>query len=102
MTHYETINEIRKTVSKDDLLCQLAEECSELAQAALKLRRAITKTNPTPVTYNQALEDLMEEAADVLLCLRVLPEVEENGYIIDIGIAEKAERWLSRLQEVQV
>lgn len=102
MTHRETINEIRKTVSKDDLLCQLAEECSELAQAALKLRRAITKTNPTPVTYNQALEDLMEEAADVLLCLRVLPEVEENGYIIDIGIAEKAERWLSRLQEVQV
>lgn len=102
MTHHETINEIRKTVSKDDLLCQLAEECSELAKAALKLRRAITKTNPTPVTYNQALEDLMEEAADVLLCLRVLPEVEENGYIIDIGIAEKAERWLSRLQEVKV
>lgn len=102
MTHRETINEIRKTVSKDDLLCQLAEECSELAQAALKLRRAITKTNPTPVTYNQALEDLMEEAADVLLCLRVLPELEEYGYIIDIGITEKAERWLSRLQEVQV
>jgi hypothetical protein len=101
MTHRETINEIRKTVSKDDLLCQLAEECSELSQAALKLRRAITKTNPTPVTYNQALEDLMEEAADVLLCLRVLPEVEENGYIIDIGIAEKAERWLNRLQEVR-
>lgn len=102
MTHRETINEIRKTVSKDDLLCQLAEECSELSKAALKLRRAITKTNPTPVTYNQALEDLMEEAADVLLCLRVLPEVEENGYIIDIGIVEKAERWLNRLQEVQV
>ena len=102
MTHRKTINEIRKTVSKDDLLCQLAEECLELAQAALKLRRAITQTNPTPVTYNQALEDLMEEAADVVLCLRVLPEVEENGYIIDIGIAEKAERWMNRLQEVQV
>lgn len=102
MTHRKTINEIRKTVSKDDLLCQLAEECLELAQAALKLRRAITQTNPTPVTYNQALEDLMEEAADVVLCLQVLPEVEENGYIIDIGIAEKAERWMNRLQEVQV
>ena len=102
MTHREIINEIRKTVSKEDLLCQLAEECSELAKAALKLRRAITKTNPTPVTYNQALEDLMEEVADVMLCLRVLPEAEENGYIIDIGTAEKAERWLSRLQEVQV
>jgi hypothetical protein len=101
MTHRETIQEIRKMISEEDLLCQLAEECTELAKAALKLRRAITKTNPTPVTYNQALEDLMEEVTDVILCLRVLPEAEENGYIIDIGTIEKAERWLSRLREVQ-
>lgn len=101
MTHRETINEIRKMISEEDMLCQLAEECTELAKAALKLRRAITKTNPTPVTYNQAFEDLMEEAADVLLCLRVLPEADENVYLIDIGTMEKAERWLSRLQEVQ-
>lgn len=33
---------------KAEILAQLAEETSELAQAALKLRRAIDKENPTP------------------------------------------------------
>lgn len=33
---------------KAEILAQLAEEASELAQAALKLRRAIDKENPTP------------------------------------------------------
>lgn len=33
-----------------DLLCQLAEEASELAQAALKLKRAMEGTNPTPMS----------------------------------------------------
>lgn len=31
-----------------ELLAQLAEESAELAQAALKLRRAYDGTNPTP------------------------------------------------------
>ena len=31
-----------------EILAQLAEEASELAQAALKLRRALDGTNPTP------------------------------------------------------
>ena len=33
------IEYIREQLSKEELLCQLAEEASELAQAALKLRR---------------------------------------------------------------
>lgn len=33
---------------KTEILAQLAEEASELAQAALKLRRALDGTNPTP------------------------------------------------------
>lgn len=35
-------------LSKTEILAQLAEEASELAQAALKLRRAMDGTNPTP------------------------------------------------------
>lgn len=100
MTHQDTINEIRKTVSTEDLLCQLAEECAELAQAALKLRRTMSMSNPTPVTHSEAVEVLLEEAADVLLCLRTIPEAEGNGYYIDITIGEKADRWLNRLREV--
>ncbi len=41
---------IKEHLPKAEILCQLAEEASELAQAALKLRRALDGTNPTPVT----------------------------------------------------
>ena len=34
---------------KTEILAQLAEEAAELAQAALKLRRSLDGTNPTPV-----------------------------------------------------
>lgn len=43
------IRYIASVLSTEDILCQLAEEASELAQAALKLRRALTGTNPTPL-----------------------------------------------------
>lgn len=38
---------------KTEILAQLAEEASELAQAALKLRRALDGTNPTPKIYKK-------------------------------------------------
>ena len=51
---------------------QLAEEAAELSKAALKVARIIRKENPTPVTYEQAIANLEEEAADVRNCLRVV------------------------------
>ena len=45
---------IAENLSDEDILCQIAEEAAELAQAALKLRRAMTGTNPTPVTVDEA------------------------------------------------
>ena len=36
-----------------ELLCGLAEEASELSQAALKLRRAIDNKNPTTKTCSE-------------------------------------------------
>lgn len=48
----ERRTEVSKKVSdilpKTEILAQVAEEASELAQAALKLRRALDGTNPTP------------------------------------------------------
>lgn len=35
------ISEIAGKLPADEILCQCAEECAELAQAALKLRRAM-------------------------------------------------------------
>ncbi len=49
------------------LLRQAAEECCELAQAALKVVRAEEKT--TPMTLPEARESLIEEMADVQLML---------------------------------
>lgn len=40
-----------------EVLAQLAEEVAELAQAALKLRRALDGTNPTPCFLVKGLSD---------------------------------------------
>ena len=39
---------IRAYLNDDEIPAQMAEEASELAQACLKLRRAIGDNNPTP------------------------------------------------------
>lgn len=39
---------ISEILPKTEILTQLVEEASELAQVALKLRRALDGTNPTP------------------------------------------------------
>ena len=41
---------IVKHLSLSERVAQLAEEAAELAQAALKYRRALDGVNPTPVT----------------------------------------------------
>ena len=57
---------IAANLSEEDILCQIAEEAAELAQAALKLRRAITQTNPTPVSDEEAVDSIIEEYADTI------------------------------------
>lgn len=41
---------IIEEIGEAAMLEQLAEECTELAKAALKMARIIRKENPTPVT----------------------------------------------------
>ena len=77
-----------------ELLAGLAEECAELAQAALKLRRAYDKTNPTPVGEEDAYDDLLEEIADVEL---YLDQISINRQRIEEIKGVKAYRWLKRL-----
>lgn len=78
----------------NELLCGLAEECSELAQAALKLRRAYDQTNPTPVNTDTAFEKLCEEIADVLLYIEQV--TVPMPYILEIK-QRKLKRWQIRL-----
>lgn len=90
------MNKIYMVMGIPELLAQLAEEATELAQAALKLRRVVDGKNPTPVTYDDALENLLEEVADVDLVLAVLGLCEsfEDEYT---RIKTKMARWETRL-----
>ena len=47
---------------------QLAEECAELGQAALKLSRAMRRENPTRSTVEELLKMLIEEMGDQHRC----------------------------------
>lgn len=58
-----------ETIGAPAMMELLAEECSELSQAALKLSRILRKENPTPVTEADAENHLCEEMADVQLCI---------------------------------
>lgn len=88
---------IKQHIPQDELLAQLAEECAELSQAALKLRRALTGINPTPVTAEEARKNLVEETADVYNVLGLLLDAVDNAEIYSI-IRRKRKRWLKRLE----
>ena len=90
---------IAANLSEEDILCQISEETDELAKAALKLRRAITQTNPAPVTVDEAVENIIEEYADTIGAIEiwavkcgggVLITGAEIGEIIDKKYARKA------------
>ena len=71
---------------------QLAEECAELAQAAVKMSRYLRGENPPAKGIIELTKDLIEEATDVKICMDILhieadPEIEERKYV----------RWHQRL-----
>lgn len=73
---------------------QLAEECSELAQAALKKARKLRNENYTPKTMDEIDADILEEYNDVRLCAMVL-NLNENPW----SITNKLNRWIRRNTE---
>lgn len=83
---------------------QTAEECVELAHAYQKMARVLRGVNPTPVTYEQAMEQIREEYIDVLLCqdlLDIYPNVvlPPERFIEDYN--SKKNRWKERIIEMK-
>lgn len=72
-----------KELGMNVMLLQLAEEASELAQAALKMERVRVGVNPTPVTYKEAYAHLEEEYTDVIQCARELKLRVDEVQIFD-------------------
>ena len=113
-------SDIRSRIQKRELLAQVAEEAVELslsamdissatdgtalakasaklAHSALKLRRALSFENPTPISPQEAMWKVQEEVADVLLCLDLLG-IDVTDANIDLIQEEKATRWIHRLK----
>lgn len=86
---------VRQKLGKAEILAQLAEECAELGKAALKLRRVLDGTNPTPVTAEEANANLREEIADVLGCVGLIGFIETDA---NAQLERKFRRWVRRLE----
>ena len=86
---------IKEMIPVCELLAGLAEECSELAQAALKLRRCYDGTNPTPADPDRQYECFLEEIGDVEL---YLDQLSINRTVIRDYKAMKLYRWKQRLE----
>ena len=91
------INEIADKLGKEEILCQLSEECSELIQSCLKYRR--TMKGLTPKTETEARDSLFEELADVLLNIQqmmyLFSDEDINDRIKTIQ-SYKTNRWWRR------
>lgn len=99
--------EVSDILPKTEILAQLAEEASELAQAALKLRRALDGTNPTSKSVAECEANLMEEFADINNAINALYDAwfgddfnsEREFWDAEREIEDaKYKRWLSRLK----
>ena len=94
------INFIRANLSERAILEQLAEESSELAQAALKMIRASNHENPTPVTREEAYIDIIKECADIYSCLVALGyNTAKERLLISQTMHEKQKRWVERIKK---
>ena len=92
------IHQIAFQLGEEELLCQLAEECAELDKAAMKLRRVLNGKNPTPVTEEEARAALLEEIADVSICLTALGvDSGQDRMKIQAEVDRKTRRWAERL-----
>lgn len=83
-----------KSIPEPALYEQLAEECTELGKAALKMARVLRKENPTPVKLEEAQEMILEELSDVATVCEVL----DLSPIRDL-MRMKIQRWVGRLEE---
>lgn len=91
----DDLHVIYETIPKAALYESLAEEATELAQAAMKMARVLRNENPTPVTQKEAKGNLIEEYGDVLLTAAYV-ELQED---FD-GVRKKHNRCLNRCKEV--
>ena len=100
----DDVDYIANNISELAVLMALAEEASELSKSAIQLARAKgLLDNPTPISVEQAENDLIEEYNDLLNCIVMLNKVSgltvsENTVLRD----SKYWRWAVRIRSYKL
>ena len=82
-------------IGEEAMWLQLAEEASELSQAACKMARYLHGTNPVAKSETLIRSDIVEEFSDVINCARHL------AIPIHEGLSDyKNSRWMHRIEEM--
>ncbi len=92
----ENMKFIEQELSREDLLIQLSEECSELIQVIMKELRHKSKNLPKD-THAEIKQNLQEELADVELLIMMVEDYFDKQEITN-NIDHKAKRWVNRLK----
>ena len=82
-------------IGEEAMWLQLAEEASELSQAACKMARYLHGTNPVAKSKTQIRANIIEEFSDVISCARHLT-IPIHEDLID----NKNKRWIRRIEEM--
>lgn len=93
----QQVMKIRREVPLADIYVSLAEEASELAQAALKMYRIHSNANPTNISENEAYRNLIEEYGDLLLDARDILGLEPDRDLMRF----KLNRWCERIDDAR-
>lgn len=82
-------------LGKEVNLLQTIEECGELIKAICKYNRTIGRGQKTEITFEQTYDNLIEEVADLSICL------EQLIYLHDIenDVAKAREKALKKVAE---
>lgn len=101
MLYAELYEKILDQCHPDYIYRQLAEECCELAQAALKVVRMVH--DETPASKQVICAHYLEELADVYVMMELaLLDLTDSERSTMLVIADgKRERWMNRLEEQQ-
>ena len=90
--------ELYKKTGKAACLEMLAEECTELAHACLKLARKQRGENPTPTTMLDSVKAIHEEIADVEVVVAQIKYLMNCEVEVMQVKKEKIDRQLLRIE----
>lgn len=98
MTYESAIALIEGRYGEENQLIQTAEECAELAKAAIKRYRVLAAQAPCSESLTTSRAALIEEIADVLIMIEQIVYIEDFENDVWKMVDHKIERQLERIR----